>query len=65
MSNKKVFAYGNDAREKIRIVAGAIGKTLGSTLGPAGRNFQTPEGITNDGRSILIHRIQRQPVSIE
>ena len=53
--NKKEYLYGQDARDAIRKVATSIGDTLGKTLGPAGRNYQTPEGITNDGKSILAH----------
>ncbi len=52
---RKEYKYGNEAREAIKRVAENIGDTLGKTLGPAGRNYQTPEGITNDGRSILSH----------
>jgi chaperonin GroEL len=55
MAIRKEYKYGADAREAIRKVSTSIGDTLGKTLGPAGRNFQTPEGITNDGRSILSH----------
>jgi len=55
MSENKQYKFGQDAREAIKKVAKSIGDTLGKTLGPAGRNFQTPEGITNDGRSILSH----------
>lgn len=55
MSIKKEYLYGADAREAIRKVATVIGDTLGKTLGPAGRNYQTPEGITNDGKTILSH----------
>src|SRR3990167_4057739 len=55
MQNNKEYLYGQDAREAIRKVATTIGDTLGKTLGPAGRNYQIPEGITNDGRSILAH----------
>lgn len=52
---RKEYKYGNDARDAILKVAHSLGDTLGKTLGPAGRNFQTPDGITNDGRSILSH----------
>lgn len=52
---RKEEKYGQDARDHIDIVSAAIGKQLGRTLGPAGRNFQVPEGITNDGKSILTH----------
>lgn len=53
--SKKDYKFGKDARDAITKVATTIGDTLGKTLGPAGRNYQTPEGITNDGRSILSH----------
>ncbi len=52
---RKQYKYGHEAREAIKAVATSIGDTLGKTLGPAGRNYQTPEGITNDGRTILSH----------
>ncbi len=52
---KKEYKFGGDAREAIKKVATSIGDTLGKTLGPAGRNYQVPQGITNDGRSILAH----------
>lgn len=52
---KKEYKFGGDAREAIKKVATSIGDMLGKTLGPAGRNFQIPQGITNDGRSILAH----------
>lgn len=52
---KKEYLYGQEARESIKKVATQIGDTLGKTLGPAGRNYQIPNGITNDGRSILAH----------
>lgn len=52
---RKEYLYGDNARQAILRVAQNIGDTLGKTLGPAGRNFQTPQGITNDGRSILAH----------
>ena len=51
----KEYLYGNEAREAIKKVATSVGDTLGRTLGPAGRNFFLPEGITNDGKSILSH----------
>lgn len=53
--NKKEYKFGQDARDSIKKVAQIVGPTLGKTLGPAGRNYQTPSGITNDGRSILGH----------
>ena len=53
--NKKEYLYGQEARDSIKSVASQIGDTLGKTLGPAGRNYQTPQGITNDGRTILAH----------
>ncbi|MDO8521521.1 MAG: TCP-1/cpn60 chaperonin family protein [bacterium] len=52
---KKEYKFGLEAREAIRKVATTTGEILGKTLGPAGRNFQIPSGITNDGRSILAH----------
>lgn len=37
----------------IKRVAQQIGQRIGNTLGPAGRNYMTSEGITNDGASII------------
>lgn len=53
--HKKEYLEGQDARDAIKKVSQVVGKMLGKTLGPAGRNYQTPSGITNDGRSILGH----------
>jgi len=55
MQNKKQFKLGNDARTATLTTSTIIGDMLGKTLGPAGRNYQIPSGITNDGRSILAH----------
>ncbi len=55
MSDKKVFKLGKDARETLKIVATQVGDILGKTLGPAGRNYSLPTGITNDGRTIVSH----------
>lgn len=55
MSVQKEYKYGSDARESMTRVAQDIGKTIGNTLGPAGRNYLIPSGITNDGRTILSH----------
>lgn len=58
---KKVYADGNatedinQTRAIINRVAKQIGDRVGNTLGPGGRNYMTPEGITNDGVSILSH----------
>ena len=49
----KQFYFGKEGREKIIETARVVGKTLGSTLGPAGRNYFLPSGITNDGRTII------------
>lgn len=56
---KRVYADGsavNDedqTRPMIERVAKQIEMRVGSTVGPGGRNYMTPEGITNDGVSIL------------
>lgn len=50
---KKVYSLGNEAREKIKATAKFIGDTIGKTLGPAGRNYFLPNGITNDGKEIM------------
>lgn len=50
---KKDYKYGSDAKEAIKNVAKQIGDTLGKTLGTAGRNYFLPQGITNDGKTIV------------
>lgn len=50
---RKEYKFGKDARDSILRVATHINDVLGKTLGPAGRDYQTPQGITNDGKSIL------------
>jgi chaperonin GroEL len=52
---KKEYKLGSDARSSIANTAVFIGDLLGKTLGPAGRNYFIPAGITNDGASILAH----------
>lgn len=52
---KKEYKLGNEGRETIKSVARQIGDILGKTLGPAGRNYFLPTGITNDGRTIVSH----------
>ena len=52
---KKEYAIGKDARAALIKSATFIGDYLGRTLGPGGRNFYLPNGITNDGASILSH----------
>lgn len=49
---KKEFKLGMEAREAIGNVAKQMGDILGKTLGPAGRNYLLPTGITNDGKTI-------------
>lgn len=49
---KKDFRLGQDARDSIITVATHFGDILGATLGPAGRNYMLPTGITNDGKTI-------------
>lgn len=49
----KEYKLGADAREAVVNVARQIGDILGKTLGPSGRNYLLPMGITNDGRSIV------------
>ena len=50
---KKNYKLGNEGREAIKRVAKQVGDILGKTLGPAGRNYFLPSGITNDGRTIV------------
>lgn len=50
---KKDYAIGKEARAALLKTATFIGDYLGRTLGPGGRNFYLPGGITNDGVSIL------------
>ena len=52
---RKQYKYSGDARKAIEKVAQIVSKVLGSTLGPAGRNYFLDAGITNDGRTIIEH----------
>ena len=64
---KKKFAEGSaqhdfidgdkptQTRARVCNVATTIGRMVGNTIGPGGRNYMTPDGITNDGVSILEH----------
>ena len=58
---KKLFADGSAAKDTdqtrpmVERVAKQISMRIGNTIGPGGRNYMTPEGITNDGVSILQH----------
>lgn len=53
--NRKEYVHGSEARTTTKHVASVIGSMLGKTLGPGGRNYYTPDGITNDGKAILTH----------
>lgn len=50
---KKDFKLGAEARDAIIRVARHTRDIVGKTLGPAGRNYLLPSGITNDGKTIL------------
>ena len=56
---KKKYADGSapydldQTRPMLMRVAQAIGQRVGNTLGPGGRQYMTPLGITNDGASII------------
>ena len=56
---KKLYADGSapydldQTRPMLMRVASAIGQRVGNTLGPGGRQYMTPLGITNDGASII------------
>ena len=58
---KKVYADGSaekdtdQTRPMVIHVAQKIAERIGNTIGPGGRNYMTPDGITNDGVSILGH----------
>lgn len=52
---KKDMKLGAEARTAILTVAKHMGDMLGATLGPAGRNYMLPTGITNDGKTIAQH----------
>jgi len=52
---KKQYKLGLEAREDIKAVATQVRDIIGSTLGPAGRNYFLPVGITNDGVTIMEH----------
>lgn len=49
---KKDFLLGQDARDAIEHVADQFANIVGSTMGPAGRNYMLPDGVTNDGKTI-------------
>ncbi len=49
---KKDYLLGKKAREAIIEVATHFGNIVGKTLGPAGRSYLLPSGITNDGKTI-------------
>src|SRR3989304_6893402 len=50
---KKIYKLGREGREAIKNIYKQVGDILGKTLGPAGRNYFLPSGITNDGRTIV------------
>lgn len=52
---KKEYLFGETARRAITDVATHLGDIVGSTLGPAGRNYLLPDGTTNDGKTIVQH----------
>ena len=55
-SAKNAFIDGKKPAQTIPLilnVAATINRIVGNTLGPAGRNYMTPLGITNDGALIL------------
>lgn len=58
---KKKFADGSAqmdidrTRDLTLRVAEQVSMRIGNTIGPGGRNYMTPDGITNDGVSILSH----------
>jgi len=51
--NKKQYKNGDNARLAISNVSEKVKDVIGKTLGPAGRNYYLPSGITNDGRTIM------------
>lgn len=53
--NRKEYALGAEARKAMIEVAENIRGIVGKTLGPAGRNYMIPSGITNDGATIVSH----------
>jgi len=61
MAIKKLYADGSapkdtdQTRPMVIRVAEQIATRIGNTIGPGGRNYMTPDGITNDGVSILDH----------
>ena len=52
---RKQYKLGSEGREVTKRVAIQVRDILGKTLGPAGRNYFLPNGITNDGRTIMSH----------
>ena len=61
MSIKKKYADGSapadidQTRPMVMRAAEQISMRIGNTIGPGGRNYMTPDGITNDGVSIMDH----------
>ena len=52
---KKDHKLGAEAKEAIVKIATDFRNILGKTIGPAGRNYLLPTGITNDGKTIAQH----------
>lgn len=52
---RKEYKDGAEVRQSIINVAEQIRERVGNTLGPGGRDYMTPAGITNDGKSIIEH----------
>jgi len=50
---KKQVKLGDENREAIKNVSFRVKDIVGKTMGPAGRNYNTPSGITNDGKTIM------------
>lgn len=48
----KEYVLASEARNAIEHVASQLGDIVGKTLGPGGRNYLLPSGITNDGKTI-------------
>ncbi len=53
MNKLKEYRLGIEGRKAIKSVSKQVGDILGKTLGLAGRNYFLPQGITNDGRTIV------------
>ena len=50
---KKSIKLGEDSRQATKNVSEYVRDIVGKTMGPAGRNYNTTTGITNDGKTVM------------